>query len=805
MKSFRVLALSILAFMMFVMLAACGGGSKPPTPPPALSVTTSFVPTATGCVAYNLFLQGTGGTGTYTWSISQGALPAGLTLNPSLGEITGKPTTLGVYSFTAEVTDGAGNTATANLSMTVEGVMNITCTSCAPGTLLLPAGNPGVPYSATLTATGGKMPYTWCVIETSGACDNGSQGALPLGLTISTDSSGEGIISGTPTTPGVPAQFTVQVSDSETIVSRATAPLTLTIFDIGPKTLPNGSLNTPYAQNIVAIGGIPPYTFTLTGSLPPGLSFGTCVKSQRATCAITGAPTQVGNSQFSITVSDGENPAASASANYSITVNPAVTNSNLSGNYAFSFWGYNNGSPVIMGGAFVADGNGNITGGELDLNNGSGEPIVNCAQSVGSGPQQQTITTGSVYSIDPIGTGTLTLVTNSATYNFHIAIRADGSGSLIQDNTDPNTRGSGIIKVQTPGVTLAEIEGSFAVGILGSDPTDNRYSAAGQYSLTNPNGDLSPITLDLNDGGTVSQVVFHGTLSTTLDTFGRGCFVDLSSNGQVYTYTYYIITGNELLIVSTDPVGGSNSAPLTLWSTTRQIAGIGFSNTVLSGSTVIQMSGRDTNGAADVLAGLFVGQGVSGHTCQSNQYDPATFNFDQNQGGTVSQQQSMQGTYCVDANTGRVSLTGFNGEWQNTPPIFYVAGSDPGFIVGTDTAVSSGNLTKQIGGAFTNASLTGLYAGGTYSPTIPTAVDSVAVLFANGAGQITGTQFTSAPGGPGGPTNLTLAYSVDSTGRVVVQQSGTDYAFFYVVSATQFVMVPAGTDPVVSFFGNAPN
>ena len=67
MKSFRVLALSILAFTMFVMLAACGGGSKPPTPPPALSVTTSFVPTATVGVAYNLFLQGTGGTGTYTW------------------------------------------------------------------------------------------------------------------------------------------------------------------------------------------------------------------------------------------------------------------------------------------------------------------------------------------------------------------------------------------------------------------------------------------------------------------------------------------------------------------------------------------------------------------------------------------------------------------------------------------------------------------------------------------------------------------------------------------------------------------
>ena len=109
MKSFRVPALSILAFTMFVMLAACGGGSKPPAPPPALTVTTSLVPTATVNVAYSFFLQGSGGTGTYTWSISQGTLPPGLTLSSSLGQISGTPTTLGVYPITAEVTDGAGN------------------------------------------------------------------------------------------------------------------------------------------------------------------------------------------------------------------------------------------------------------------------------------------------------------------------------------------------------------------------------------------------------------------------------------------------------------------------------------------------------------------------------------------------------------------------------------------------------------------------------------------------------------------------------------------------------------------------
>ena len=33
----------------------------------------------------------------------------------------------------------------------------------------MPAGNPGVPYSNFISASGGKAPYTWCVLETSGS------------------------------------------------------------------------------------------------------------------------------------------------------------------------------------------------------------------------------------------------------------------------------------------------------------------------------------------------------------------------------------------------------------------------------------------------------------------------------------------------------------------------------------------------------------------------------------------------------------------------------------------------------------
>lgn len=62
---------------------------------------------------YNSALIATGGVPPYTFSIIGGALPPGLSLNASTGVISGIPTTIGAYSYTAQVVDSQGNTATA--------------------------------------------------------------------------------------------------------------------------------------------------------------------------------------------------------------------------------------------------------------------------------------------------------------------------------------------------------------------------------------------------------------------------------------------------------------------------------------------------------------------------------------------------------------------------------------------------------------------------------------------------------------------------------------------------------------------
>jgi hypothetical protein len=68
--------------------------------------------TAAVGVPYSAFLVVAGGVPAYTFAIIGGSLPTGLTLDTSTGEISGTPTTAATYTYSAQVTDSLGNTAT---------------------------------------------------------------------------------------------------------------------------------------------------------------------------------------------------------------------------------------------------------------------------------------------------------------------------------------------------------------------------------------------------------------------------------------------------------------------------------------------------------------------------------------------------------------------------------------------------------------------------------------------------------------------------------------------------------------------
>ncbi len=80
---------------------------------PLSSLTCAFTSGQVGQL-YISSLVATGGLSPYTYSISVGSLPPGLTLNPSTGVITGTPTTIGTFSYTARVQDSAAAVLTTS-------------------------------------------------------------------------------------------------------------------------------------------------------------------------------------------------------------------------------------------------------------------------------------------------------------------------------------------------------------------------------------------------------------------------------------------------------------------------------------------------------------------------------------------------------------------------------------------------------------------------------------------------------------------------------------------------------------------
>nr|WP_276610650.1 putative Ig domain-containing protein [Kineococcus siccus] len=271
--------------------------SLPPTTTPARMTSGAAPATATVGTPYTHTFTGTGDPAP-TFRVTSGALPAGLTLDPVTGTLSGTPT----IAQSAAATVVAGNFV-GDEGQTVSIVVSSApaapvFTSAAP-----PAATVGAAYAHTFTAAGYPAP-TFRV----------SNGALPPGLTLNGST---GVLDGTATSAGTTA-FTVSAgngvgADADQAVNATVvfAPQAPAFTSAVP---PAATVGIAYAQTVTATGYPAPTLQVISGGLPVGLSL------DPVSGLISGSPTTAGPATFTVRA---ENASGTADQAVALEVAPA--------------------------------------------------------------------------------------------------------------------------------------------------------------------------------------------------------------------------------------------------------------------------------------------------------------------------------------------------------------------------------------------------------------------------------------------------------------------------------------------------
>ncbi|WP_301869275.1 putative Ig domain-containing protein [Stenotrophomonas indicatrix] len=515
-------------------------------PPPTILVNPFTVPGATVGAGYSQTLSGSGGTAPYTFAITAGSLPAGLSLNTSTGALAGTPTAAGTFNFTVTATDA--NTFTGSRAYSL--VVALPVIVIAPTTL--PDGTVAAAYSQSVSASGGIAPYTYAI----------TAGALPTGLTLG----GTGGITGTPTAGGT-FNFTVTATSNSTGTgaphtgSRAyalvIAPPTITL---PASTLANGTQGVAYSAMLnPASGGTGAYSYAVTaGALPPGIVL------NASSGALSGTPTSAGTFNFAVTATDsstGTGPYSSAPRGYTLQIinTPPVANP-LSASVAYN----SSANPItlnISGGvpSSVAVGTAPLHGSA----NASGTSITYQPTAGYAGPDSFTYTATNT-------AGTSSPATVSVTVgNPTITVTAGGpmSAQVGASYSQTFTWNGGTAPYS--GFTVTGLPAGLSVGgtTATSVTVSGTVSAAGSFSLFATATDSSTGTGPFTTGQGFTLTVGAPTLSMTPApgnlpmNYGTATTINFASSGGTAPYSYALAAGSLPVGVSFNSAGVLSGTP----------------------------------------------------------------------------------------------------------------------------------------------------------------------------------------------------------------------------------------------------
>ena len=444
-------------------------------------------------------------------------------------------------------------------------------------------------------------------------------------------------------------------------------------------------------------------------------------------------PTVAADVNPTITAISAENSSATDSFSFNILNNTIF----FKGSYAFLLRGYYNFDltappasaaqvPMAFAGTFTADGNGNVTNIEFDINNSGGLTA-------------QTTPLAGTYTVNVGPTGIIEAVVSfsylfpsGATPTFRCIMSADGTHGRMIELGQSAFLDSGILELQNTAVLSTKPTGNYAFGVDSDSPFGGRTIAAGQLQLgaAGVTGGLIDQSFQANLTPVFVAQPITPDAQSSPDAVGRGTLT-MTVQGKSVNYAYYIVDATHFFLIEIDR-GASFG---TVFGGVARIQN-GLTAGSVNGVSVIQLTGFDVYpfqvpNPIDpvVLVGLLK---VSGGNTFSVQ-------FDINDIGQYLVGEGANGTVTFDPATGRAALSSPDGFATNflNAGAWYLYDSGKGFFVEEDISTSgtpgptsitnralSGTTLPQMGAPFKLTDVSGNLIGGfgaSSTPLVPNA------------------------------------------------------------------------------------
>ena len=525
---------------------------------------------------------------------------------------------------------------------------------------------------------------------------------------------------------------------------------------IPPPVLFPANLNIVYAAYFTVQGGAAPFTWVVkTGTLPPGLALD---GRTGATTALSGIPTALGSSTFTLQATDTN--AAVATVTVTLVVNPQ-TACVLTGRFGYLFTGFRQGIPVVRAGSLDILSDGTITG----IHDYKDSAVTRIGEALTDG----TCTTTTQ------NRGTLRLVSPSGIESFDFGtVSTLAAGQMQENDTSPVVGSAQFFLQDASAFTQGSIAGDYAFGLIGIDAAQRRLAVVGRLSV-DATGAISNGVADTDNATPLVAAVLSGSM-TAPDANGRGT-ATLQVGSLALPVAYYVIDANTLHVVSNDP---STTSIRLAGRMTRQVGAGTLDATALTGPAVLSLFGSSVvagQPTSTVAAGLLFG-GTGGNL--SVGLDVA------DTGAAFVHTDYTAAPYTVAAN-GRGTLTIGTGTAARAF-VFYLASAGNGYLLEpTSTVGNYGILDRQVGAPFADFQ-SSYYVGGTVFATSTSPISLLPqVLLQAGAisGNVTGNYAIDAASGRG----------IATVSRNILGGSGL---VFYIVSTRKLVVLGNGVNSVNS-------